>query len=40
MDEVIKTENMEHSLNLAVKRYIEENNIGEDFFKVEDWWDE
>jgi hypothetical protein len=40
MDEIIKTDNMEYSLDFAVKRYIEENNIGEDFFKPEDWWDE
>ena len=40
MDEVIRTDNMEHSLNLAVKQYIEENKIGEDFFKPEGWWDE
>ena len=40
MDEVIKTDNMERSLDFAVKNYIEENKIGEDFFKSEDWWDE
>ena len=40
MAEVIKTDNMEYSLDFAVKRYIEENKIGEDFFKPEDWWDE
>lgn len=39
MDEVIKTDNAEHSLDFAVKRYIEENKIGEDIFKPEDWWD-
>ena len=40
MDEVIRTDNMEHSLDFAVQRYIDENKIGEDFFKPEDWWDE
>ncbi len=40
MDEVIRTDNMEHSLDFAVKRYSEENKIGEDFFKPEDWWDD
>ena len=40
MDEIIKTDNMKHSLDFAVKQYIEENKIGEDFFEIEDWWDE
>jgi hypothetical protein len=40
MDEVIKTDNMEYSLDFAVKEDISGDNIGEDFFKVEDWWDE
>ena len=40
MDEVIRTDNAKHSLDFAVKKYVEENKIGEDFFKSEDWWDE
>ena len=40
MDEVIRTNNMEYSLDFAVKKYVEENKIGEDFFEIEDWWDE
>ncbi len=40
MNEIIKTDNMKHSLDFAVNRYIEENKIGEDLFKPDDWWDE
>lgn len=39
MDEVIKTDDGKHSMDFAVKKYIEENGIKDDFFKMDNLWE-
>ena len=39
METVIETDDANHSLEYAVKRYTEENRIGDDFFESCDWWE-
>lgn len=39
MDEVIRTDDGKHSMDFAVKKYIEENGIKDDFFKMDNLWE-
>jgi hypothetical protein len=38
MQEVIRTDDARHSLDLAVQNYIEKNNVEEEFFTSDDLW--
>lgn len=40
MDEIIRTDDMEYSLAFAAKEYIKKNRISDDFFKIENLWEE
>ena len=38
MDNVLKTDDVMSSLDLAVKGYIHDNKIKDDFFTIKDLW--
>ena len=38
MEEIIKTCDREHSLQFAVKKYIDKNGIPKDIYGVQEWW--
>jgi len=38
MEEIIKTRDREHSLQFAVKKYMDKNGIPDDIFGAKEWW--